>query len=165
MRKGKYLGFSLIFVFFVAAASFWEMSVRQNNLLSTKQGAIFSPNNAKIVALGKDIYQNNCASCHGVNLEGEANWKNPNENGLLPAPPHDESGHTWHHTDKLLFDIVKVGLGKAANLPDYETNMPIYENVLNDEEIIAILSYIKSTWPKEIQQRHDSLNAQSVDVQ
>jgi len=33
--------------------------------------------------------------------------------------------------------------------------MPAYENVLSDEEIIAVLSYIKSTWPEEIIRIHN----------
>ena len=77
----------------------------------------------------------------------------------MPAPPHDETGHTWHHPDQVLFDITKLGIVAAANLKDYKTVMPIYEGVLSDEEIIAVLSFIKSTWPGEIRAGHDEMNA------
>ena len=77
----------------------------------------------------------------------------------MPAPPHDETGHTWHHPDQVLFDITKLGIVAAANLKDYKTVMPIYEGVLSDEEIIAVLSFIKSTWPEEIRAGHDEMNA------
>ncbi|TNE39067.1 MAG: cytochrome c, partial [Sphingomonadales bacterium] len=33
-----------------------------------------------------------------------------------------------------------------------------YADTLSDAEIIAVLSYIKSTWPEEIRARHDDLN-------
>ena len=116
------------------------------------------PEDPKIVRLGNSIYVEQCASCHGKNLEGEANWKRPNKDGLLPAPPHDETGHTWHHADSLLFDLTKYGLAKTAGLKNYKTNMPVFEGVLTDEEIIAVLSFIKSRWPEDVRARHDQLN-------
>jgi hypothetical protein len=64
----------------------------------------------------------NSALCHGANLEGQPNWRKPLPNGRLPAPPHDRTGHTWHHSDKQLFDMVKNGT--AAMMPGYETDMP-----------------------------------------
>ena len=48
---------------------------------------------------GFNNYQEYCASCHGVNLEGQANWRSRNQDGTLPAPPHDETGHTWHRVE------------------------------------------------------------------
>jgi len=115
------------------------------------------PYNATVVAQGKQIYLESCASCHGVDLKGQANWTERNDEGKLPAPPHDEAGHTWHHGDKILFDLTKFGPAEFIG-GDYKTDMPAFEDVLSDEEIIASLSYIKSTWPQDIQKRHDLLN-------
>ncbi|OGA94968.1 MAG: cytochrome C, partial [Burkholderiales bacterium RIFCSPHIGHO2_12_63_9] len=115
---------------------------------------------AVMLKRGQQIYQMRCASCHGANLEGQANWRERGPDGRLPAPPHDESGHTWHHPDAQLFAITKYGLAKLIQQPDYQTNMPIYDGVLNDSEIIAVLSWIKAQWPKETQARHDQANAQ-----
>ena len=126
-----------------------------------KKQLLLQPDDMQIVARGKKIYADNCASCHGNYLEGEPNWQRPKADLTMPAPPHDETGHTWHHTDQLLFDLTKYGLGKLIKNPDYKTNMPIYDGVLEDEEIIAVLSYIKSTWPQNINQRHDEMNLQS----
>ena len=108
-----------------------------------------------IVALGAVVYQENCASCHGANLEGQPDWRSPGEDGRLPAPPHDEAGHTWHHDGDTLFRLTKYGTGALFGDPDYASNMPIYEGVLTDDEIIAVLSYIKSTWPQDIRAAHD----------
>ena len=108
-----------------------------------------------IVALGASVYETNCASCHGADLEGQANWRSPDEDWRPPAPPHDETGHTWHHDGDTLFRLTKYGVGAFINDPDYASNMPIYEGVLSDEEIIAVLSYIKSTWPEDIRARHN----------
>lgn len=126
----------------------------------TDSAGLFMPDDEETVALGRELYASNCAACHGDNLEGQvADWRSPGPDGLMPAPPHDETGHTWHHPDQVLFEITKFGIVAAANLKDYRTAMPIYEGVLSDEEIIAVLSFIKSTWPEEIRAGHDEMNA------
>jgi hypothetical protein len=91
-------------------------------------------------------------------LEGQPNWRERGPDGRLPAPPHDASGHTWHHPDELLFRITKHGVAKAANLKDYVSAMPAYDGVLSDAEIVAALSWIKAQWPAYIRVRHDELN-------
>ena len=57
---------------------------------------------------GQRLYAYSCASCHGINLEGQPNWQSPDANAVLPAPPHDGTGHTWHHDDELLFEYTKA---------------------------------------------------------
>lgn len=102
---------------------------------------------------GKILYSENCASCHGINLEGQPNWRTADENGVLLAPPHDESGHTWHHDDQLLFDYTKFG-GQAAlaarGVDSITSGMPAAETILSDDEIWTVLAYIRSTWPDRI---------------
>ena len=115
------------------------------------------PKNLSMVNLGEIVYQNNCSSCHGLNLEGQKNWKERDVDGYMPAPPHDQTGHTWHHNDQYLFNITKYGIEKSLQL-NYPNNMPIYEDVLTDIEILASLSYIKSKWPEKIQKIHDEIN-------
>ncbi len=117
------------------------------------------PGDSAVVAQGAEVYQQLCAVCHGDNLEGEANWRERNAQGMLPAPPHDATGHTWHHTDQVLFDLTKFGPQKYAGA-SYQSDMPAYQGSLSDAEIIAVLSYIKSQWPDDIQRKHDGVNAQ-----
>ena len=124
------------------------------------QAIVLQPDERSIIASGKTLYQTHCASCHGVKLEGQPNWKERLPNGRLPAPPHDKTGHTWHHNDNLLFKITKFGTKSLAG-PDYQTDMRGFAGELGDREIIAILSYIKSTWPKMIQKRHNAMNGSS----
>ena len=118
---------------------------------------VLTPSDPDVVALGQSIYSENCASCHGVNLEGQPNWRLPGQDGQLPAPPHDATGHTWHHDEDTLFRLTKYGTGALIVDPNYESNMPIYGGLLTDDEIIAALSYIKSTWPQEIRESHDEM--------
>ncbi len=80
--------------------------------------------------------------------------------GLMPAPPHDETGHTWHHPDRYLFMVTKYGIEEFIG-EKYPNNMPAYKDILSDEEIIAVLSYIKSTWPTKIQEIHNNINSRS----
>ena len=112
------------------------------------------------MALGEQVYAKNCASCHGAKLEGQANWRQRGLNGYMPAPPHDETGHTWHHPDSYLFTMTKYGIEKMIGKP-YPNNMPAYEDKLTDEEILAVLSYIKSTWSGRTQRQHDQINARA----
>jgi mono/diheme cytochrome c family protein len=126
--------------------------------LARDSAGFLAPQDASVVARGQAVYVAQCASCHGRNLEGQPDWQTRDKDGFLPAPPHDQSGHTWHHPDRLLFDITKRGLAEAANLNDYKTRMPAFGDVLADEDIVAVLSYIKSQWPEDVQQRHNELN-------
>ena len=98
------------------------------------------------IELGQEVYAESCASCHGADLEGQPDWRRRLDNGRMPAPPHDETGHTWHHADGQLFTITKHGV--RAVVPGYQSDMPAFEGILSDEEIIAVLAYIKSTWPE-----------------
>jgi mono/diheme cytochrome c family protein len=104
------------------------------------------PRDAARVALGERVYGQYCAACHGVNLEGQPNWTRRLPSGRLPAPPHDESGHTWHHPDEVLFGITKHGLVPPYAPADYESDMPGFGTILSDEEIWAVLAYIKKHW-------------------
>lgn len=116
------------------------------------------PDDFTITQNGRGIYQAQCAACHGAELQGQPDWETPDASGRQPAPPHDKTGHTWHHSDDLLFEITKYGPAAAAELPTYESNMPAYEKILSDDEIIAVLSYIKSTWPPQEREWQDNLN-------
>jgi mono/diheme cytochrome c family protein len=115
---------------------------------------ISNANNRSQVEIGKLVYAENCASCHGVNLEGQANWRSQLPEGGLPAPPHDETGHTWHHSDQVNFKYTKLGGQKIAP-SGFKSNMPGFEGTLSDKQIWAVLAYIKSRWPVQIRRRHD----------
>ena len=115
------------------------------------------PNDPVYVKMGEKVYLEQCASCHGVNLEGQVGWQDTMVDGMRLAPPHDKSGHTWHHPDEMLFNLTKYGF-KAMINDDYKVSMPVYDGILSDEEIIATLSYIKSKWPDEVIEIHDKIN-------
>jgi len=104
------------------------------------------PRNAAKVAIGAKIYAQHCAACHGAKLEGQPEWRRRLPNGRMPAPPHDESGHTWHHADHVLFGITKRGLVPPYAPGDYQSAMPAFGGKLADDEIWAVLAFIKSRW-------------------
>ena len=118
--------------------------------------AVIDADDARLVAQGREVYGRHCASCHGTKLEGQPDWRTRLPNGRMPAPPHDADGHTWHHPGDVLFGIVREGVQKFAPA-GYQSDMPAYAGVLSDREIVAVLSYIKSTWPAEVRRRHDEL--------
>lgn len=115
------------------------------------------PANAAQVLRGKTVYAEHCAACHGAALQGQPDWQRRGANGRLPAPPHDASGHTWHHSDRQLFQITKYGLAPIAG-PAYATDMPAFADQLGDDDIWAVLAFIKSRWPADIAARQDSRN-------
>lgn len=102
------------------------------------------------VALGAELYQEHCASCHRPDLSGDPDWKTPNDDGSYPPPPHDSSGHTWHHSDQLLLEIIRDG----SNSP--QSAMPAFGDRLTDADISAILEFIKTSWgPAERQYQQE----------
>jgi mono/diheme cytochrome c family protein len=111
------------------------------------------------IAAGRAVYERHCASCHGAKLEGEPNWREKKPTGRMPAPPHDATGHTWHHPDAVLVGITKFGLvpGKFAP-PGYQSDMPGFGGALSDDEILAVVAYIKSTWPDEVRRAQAEAN-------
>ena len=113
--------------------------------------------NHEAVQKGQTVYIEHCAICHGMNLEGQPNWRSPKDDGTLPAPPHDDSGHTWHHGDQLLFDYTKGG-GVAIAPEGFKSGMPGFEDILTDEQIWQVLSFIKSRWSPQNQARQERLS-------
>jgi len=102
--------------------------------------------NAQWVKQGEAVYAQHCAACHGAKLEGQPNWRKRLPNGRLPAPPHDESGHTWHHADDMLFAITKHGLVPPYAPPGYASDMPGFAGQLSDEAIWVVIAFLKSRW-------------------
>jgi mono/diheme cytochrome c family protein len=100
------------------------------------------------IALGRRIYVQNCASCHGERAEGAPHWQQPNARGDLPAPPHDDTGHTWRHDDAMLSQVIKDGLRDPFN-KTRELTMPPFGKMLSDAEMADIIVYFKSLWSPE----------------
>ncbi len=92
------------------------------------------------IATGEKLYSQYCAACHGADLSGDPNWKTRNDDGTFPPPPHDTSGHTWHHPDELLLKIVRNGIESSPS------EMPMFQGVLTDAETLSILEFFKSEW-------------------
>lgn len=109
------------------------------------------------VATGRKVYTANCAACHGVALEGQPDWKHVNAQGRLPAPPLDGTGHGWRHSDAALFHFVKFSVLDEAG-PDYRTDMPAFADRLSDDQIRAVIAYIKSRWPVGVRAAQSFLN-------
>jgi mono/diheme cytochrome c family protein len=111
----------------------------------------------QVVAVGQAIYVKQCARCHGDDLQGQPNFRQRLPNGKMPAPAHDETGHTWHHPDWQLFEITKTAR-QPFRPSEYKTDMPAYKDILTDEEIWAVLAFIKNSWPVNIQERQSEIS-------
>lgn len=125
-------------------------------LLVVLVGGCEGQDEAEMLRIGSKVYAAECASCHGKSLEGHPNWREKGINGRMPPPPHDDSGHTWRHTDRWLFHVVESGLVPPVARRGYESDMPAFGGKLTRSEIQAVLSYIKSTWSEETHRKRDA---------
>lgn len=93
-----------------------------------------------VIAEGALLYAGYCASCHGADLEGAPNWMTPNSDGSYNPPPQNVSGHTWHHGDLSLVQLISQG----SSFP--QSRMPAFGDALTDDQIKAILEFLKANW-------------------
>ena len=109
---------------------------------------------------GKRIYEANCAACHGARGQGQAGWNGVNTAGERPAPPHDRTGHTWKHSDAMLYRIVAEGWRDPFNKTQRLT-MPAFGQALTPGEIRSVVDYLKTWWTPQQRafQRQESRNA------
>jgi mono/diheme cytochrome c family protein len=98
---------------------------------------------ATVVEEGAVLYTTYCAVCHGANLEGHPDWRTPNADGTYNPPPQDVTGHTWHHGDSTLVQLISEGS------PFRESVMPAFGDTLTDEQILAILEFFRSHWGEQ----------------
>lgn len=117
------------------------------------------PTDLQAVSLGRDLYASQCAACHGAGGEGQPGWETESTEDYPLAPPHNGDGHTWQHPDDALFELTKSGLSTVACRTLNSEAMPKFEDILSDDQIAAVLSYIKSEWPPEILQQNADINA------
>lgn len=123
-------------------------------------GDVYAPD----LARGGAVYAQACASCHGVKLKGQPDWRTPGPNGRLPAPPHDESGHTWHHPDRVLLDITMRGTAAVVG-GGYESDMPGFSDMYSEEELRDVLAWIKAQWPERERTYQAQVTAQDEAAQ
>lgn len=153
VKRGLWALAAVVLIAAIAALG-WQQIARspRANWIATSDPAV--------LAQGREVYDGYCASCHGAQLEGQPDWMRRLPDGRMPAPPHDDTGHTWHHPSAVLFDIVKEGVQKYAP-QGYESDMPAFGSTLSDEQIRAVLAYIHSTWPDAVKRRYAELEARN----
>ena len=82
------------------------------------------------VVQGRDIYQANCAACHGPDQAG---------NAAANIPALDSSMHAWHHADAQMAGFIRNGVGQT----------PAVGAEWSDAEVGALLAYLKQAWEPE----------------
>lgn len=82
------------------------------------------------IATGEQYFQANCATCHGSDGAGNTQAGIPALNGSM---------HAWHHPDSQIAGLIRHGgISMPAIGPDW-----------SDEDITAVLAYIKQWWTPE----------------
>jgi len=109
-----------------------------------------------LVLHGKQLYSRACASCHGRFLQGQPLWQLVDDYAGRRAPAHDQSGHTWQHSDEELFQFTKYARwDRDGSATPY---MPAFRNTLDDAEILAIVAFMKRGWPVGLRASQAMLN-------
>ena len=93
---------------------------------------------------GGQLFQQNCAECHGAEAQGTANWQQPDADGKYPPPPLNGTAHAWHHSKDVLKDTIKKGTIRIGG------NMPPWQDKLSDKDIEDIIAWFQSKWSDEI---------------
>lgn len=107
-----------------------------------------APLDANQIEAGRKIYQQYCASCHGPRGGVKGDWEQPNAQGELPPPPHDAEGHTWKHSDAMLYRMVSEGWRDPFNKTKRLT-MPAFGDQLSPRQICDVTIYLKTFWTPE----------------
>jgi mono/diheme cytochrome c family protein len=115
------------------------------------------------VELGRHSYRLYCASCRGRALQGQPLWQLNDKDAGRRAPAHDASGHTWQHSDEALFQITKYGRF-ASTSEGQPSRMPAFKDRLTDEQILAIIAFIKHSWPIGVRASQAMLNPGYADM-
>lgn len=120
---------------------------------ATERDSFLQWRDPAVTAAGRVLYVAHCAACHGM----------PDGSPVAAAsetsaPPHDATGHSWQHPDFALFRLVRDGIAVANCAPVDPERMPKFKGIVSDRELVAILSYIKSTWPEAVRRDHDEVN-------
>jgi mono/diheme cytochrome c family protein len=118
---------------------------------------IADANDPATVVRGKRIYADHCASCHGRYLQGQPLWQLIDDYAERRAPAHDETGHTWQHPDEDIFNMTKYGRFASAQ-PSRRSYMPAFRDELSNQDILAVMAFIKARWPLGLRVAQAMLN-------
>ena len=93
--------------------------------------------NADAVTAGKQVYTDNCESCHGADARGDG----PAGASLSPKPA--DLTLTVKETNAAYMHWVISAGGGAAGL---SSAMPSFNGVLTDDQIWQVVTYLRSTY-------------------
>jgi mono/diheme cytochrome c family protein len=142
------------------AAAIFAMTIAAGTAAAAPVPPSFHFANAEdpvLVAAGRQTYMEVCASCHGRRLEGQALWQINDQYAGRRAPAHDATGHTWQHSDEALFHMTKFGRFSSTP-PRAVSYMPAFAGNLTDHDIVAVIAFIKASWPIGIRASQAMLN-------
>ena len=96
------------------------------------------------ITRGGNIFNNNCATCHGNAGQGAVNWQKKGTDGKPQAPPLNGTGHAWHHPYVQLKRTIKQGTKNIGG------SMPAWNEKLSEQDIDDVIAWFMSKWPDEL---------------
>ena len=148
----RYLLIGISSVLLVACGNDDNGAVAATESASTGKAMIERPMDFAQISRGGNLFQQNCAECHGAVGQGDPNWRQRDADGLFPAPPLNGTGHAWHHPQAMLHYVIKNGS------PGGQGKMPAWGEKLNDQEIEDVIAWFKSKWPQPVYEAWYQMN-------
>jgi len=111
--------------------------VKRRLTVSGKKDRNPLPNDAETIHSGLRAFSHYCVSCHGLDAQ---NTGVPFATAMSPPVPELNSPQVQAYSDGQLHWIIRNGL--------YPSGMPASKDMLNDEEIWSIVTYIRHLPPK-----------------
>ena len=103
---------------------------------------------------GAQLYQEQCAQCHGPEAQGHPDWENP---AIVAAPPLNGTGNAWKKKKSELIAIIRNGASRNG-MPV----MPAWKGRLTEQDMEDIVIWFQALWPPEVYDDWREANAAPV---
>lgn len=92
-------------------------------------GSLWAQDTGDLFRQGQKVFEDNCADCHGLNGKGLP--------GTFPA--HDGNPFVIGPPGPVIATVLN---GRKGNMGQ----MPTWKDTLNDQQIAAVVTYIRQAW-------------------
>jgi mono/diheme cytochrome c family protein len=119
------------------AMAVYLKSLGQGNPIDTSGAALPMAESSLLMALGKTVYDARCASCHGADGAG-----------MPPQYPPLASNQSIQMESAVnpIRMVLNGGLPPATLGNPQPYGMPPFAQILSDDEVAAVVTYIRSAW-------------------
>jgi mono/diheme cytochrome c family protein len=108
--------------------------------LPPRENSTAAKPDASVVTAGEAIYRDQCSACHGIDGRGVAM--------LFPSLAQSSLAHASDSTSAIRL-VLRGGRSVATPAEPTAPGMPSFGWQLNDDQVAAVLTYIRNAWQTE----------------